>query len=141
MKLFLEPNAAATVFMKALRSSIVHYRSPDTVSVYATEVIDNNDPRANILQMKQAKRAEVDELLRRGTFKVVPRSELTNSANVLTARFVLAIKSNTDGNIKYKARYVMWSKRHDEELPRSCSSKVKSIFGKSTFSTGFNVWI
>ena len=42
------------------------------------------------------------------------KEELPNGANALTARFVLAIKSNTDGQVKYKARYVIGG--HRDEL-------------------------
>ena len=47
----------------------------------------------------------------RGTFKVILREELPDGANALTARFVLAIKSNADGQVKYKARYVIGGHR------------------------------
>ena len=36
---------------------------------------------------------------------MILKEELPDGANALTARFVLAIKSNVDGEIKYKARY------------------------------------
>ena len=48
---------------------------------------------------------EVRDLLQRGAFRVMLKEELPGGSNALTARFVLAIKSNADGAIKYKARY------------------------------------
>ena len=68
-----------------------------------TEVIDKNDPRADTTEMHAAMMSEVRDLLKRGTFKVILREDLPDGANALTARFVLAIKSDADGNIKYKA--------------------------------------
>ncbi len=57
--------------------------------------------------MRSAIRNEIRQLLSRGTFKVFLKEELPDGANVLTARFFLSIKSNTDGEVKYKARYVI----------------------------------
>ena len=57
--------------------------------------------------MKDAISNEVRDLRKRGTFKVILREEHPDGANALTARLVLAIKSNTDGKIKCKARYVI----------------------------------
>ena len=57
--------------------------------------------------MKDAIPNEARDLLRRETFNVILKEELPDGANALTARFVLVIKSNSDGLIKYKARYVI----------------------------------
>ena len=72
-----------------------------------TEVFQENDERAHSSEMKAAIKSEVTDLLRRGTFKVMPRKEIPDGANALTARFFLAIKSTSYGDIKYKARYVV----------------------------------
>ncbi len=50
---------------------------------------------------------EVRDLLRRGTFEVTLKEELPDGANECSARFVPAIKSNADQDVKYKARYVI----------------------------------
>ena len=46
-----------------------------------------------------------------GSFKAVLIEENPDSANALTARFVLAIKSNTDRKIEHKARYFIGTLR------------------------------
>lgn len=61
--------------------------------------------------MKDAVSNEVGDLDRRGTFKVIPKEEFLDGANALTAQFVLAIKSNADGQVKYKARYIIGGHR------------------------------
>ncbi len=61
------------------------------ISTYATEVIEQGEPRASSPRMKEAIMSEVQDLIRWGTFKVVDRSELPQNTNALTARFVLAI--------------------------------------------------
>ena len=67
--------------------------------------------------MRLAINSEVQDLLRREIFKVILKEELPDSANVLTARFVPAIESNADGEVKYKARYVIGGHR---DSAKSC---------------------
>ena len=55
---------------------------------------------------------EVCDLLKRRTFKVMLKEKLPDGANALTARFVLAVKSNPDGDVKFKARYVIGGHRN-----------------------------
>ena len=57
--------------------------------------------------MKEAINAEVRGLPRRETFKVILCEEMPDGATVLTARYVLTIKSKIDGKIKFKARHVI----------------------------------
>ena len=80
---------------------------PDFISMQIKEVVDKNDPRAYSLEMKAAINSEVQDLLQRGTFKVILRTELSDGANASTVRFILTIKSNPDEEIEYKSRYVI----------------------------------
>ena len=61
--------------------------------------------------MKEAIADEIRDLVRRGTFKVVMRAEIPQNANVLTARFVLAIKHKITREVRFKARYVVGGNR------------------------------
>ena len=70
--------------------------------MHISEVIHKNDPRAYPPEMNSAINSEVQELLRRGTFKLILRIELSDGANALTARFILAIKSNADIEINIR---------------------------------------
>ena len=54
---------------------------------------------------------EIRGLFDRGTFKVILREEVPTDANVLPGRFILAIKSTEDGEINYKARFVIGGHR------------------------------
>ena len=63
---------------------------------HLTEIIKPNDPRANCPKMIEAKYAEIRDLVNRGTFRAVLRTELPDGANLITARYVLAIKSDED---------------------------------------------
>lgn len=57
--------------------------------------------------MTEEKRIEINFLLERGAFSVILREDVLPDGNVLRGRFVLAIKSNSDENIKLKSRYVI----------------------------------
>ena len=56
--------------------------------------------------MIEVKHAEILNLFYRGTFRVVLRTELPDGANLITTRYVLAIKSDEDKEERYKARHV-----------------------------------
>lgn len=79
-----------------------------------TEVLDTQDERVLSKKAKEAKQKETNGLLDRGVFMVILREEFLPNGNVLPGRFVLAIKSNIDGSIKYKARYVI--RGHKERM-------------------------
>ena len=108
VKPFFSPEIASTQFMKTVHTVLNKYSSNPTVhTIYMTEVIDASVPRAKTPEMKEAIMKEVLYLLKHRTFKFLLKEELPDGANALTPRFVVAIKSNADGKIKYKARYVV----------------------------------
>lgn len=79
--------------------------------VLPTEVLDPEDERARSIQMTRAKQKEVRDLLKRGTFKIILKEAVSSNANVFSGRLLLAIRSDLDGRIKHKARYVMGGQR------------------------------
>ncbi len=89
--------------------------------MHVTEVLEKDGPRSGSPEMRAAIQSEVQDLLKR------IRSELPNGANTLIARFDLAIKSNADGKVKYKARYVMGG--HSDKL------KQFIVHGSQTLQT------
>ena len=112
VKPFLKQTEASTDFIETLYSLIRQFALPNTdLSVNMTEVVQKNDKRAYSWEMKEAIKSEAQDLIRRGSFRVIPRKEIPDGANALTARFVLAIKSTADGDIKYKARNVVGGHR------------------------------
>ena len=76
-----------------------------------TEIIHSGDPRSKDPRMAAAIKAEIRELLAQKTFKIILYQEVPYDANLLTARYVLAIKSKEHGQIKFKARYVIGGPR------------------------------
>ena len=123
VKPFISPQNSAISFIDTIHKTLHSYASaPSDTSlkrftgirssdILATEIIEPGDPRASSSEMRKAILSEVRDLLKRETFKVVLKEELPDGANTLTARFVLGIKSNADGQIKYKARYVIGGHR------------------------------
>ena len=59
-----------------------------------------------IAQDGRSKYAEIRDLDNRGTFRAVLKAELPDSVNVITARYVFAIKTDEDKEEWYKARYL-----------------------------------
>ena len=70
-----------------------------------TEVISLRDHRRGLFD--DAKRKEIDSLLKRSTFNLVLRSELERNPNIVPSRFVLAIKHNDSSEEVLKASFVL----------------------------------
>ena len=56
--------------------------------------------------MVESKYAETQDLINRGTFRAFFRLELPDYANLIKAKYVLAINSDEDKEEIYKTRYV-----------------------------------
>ena len=82
-----------------------HAGDEDADDVFITEIITKKDPRATSKEMTEAKKTEIRNLLKRGTFKVTLKEDVLPVGNVLPGRFLLAPKSTEDGEIKHKTRY------------------------------------
>ena len=112
------PQAHQRAAQPILRPLSIYHRTPKTflssknplyenIRTHLTELIQVADPRAKDSRMKEAIAVEIRDLVRRGTFKVVMREEIPPNANVLTARFVLAIKHKISCEVRFKAIYVI----------------------------------
>jgi Reverse transcriptase (RNA-dependent DNA polymerase) len=100
----VEPDPSS-ILLGSLQHSIAGFGSNGTAT-YVTEVVTAKDPRSESPRMVAAKKKEVLALIKRGAFRVVMRDELEAGANILTGRFVLAVKdADTDREV-WKARYV-----------------------------------
>ena len=129
-----QDNQVEALERRAKTKSIATSSTPNNTAsaIQVTEIIDKDDPRASSIEMKNAIKEEVGDLLRRGTFKVILKEELPDGANALTARFVLAIKSNADRQVKYKDRYIIGGHRdnlkhymvHGAQTLRASSSRL-----------------
>ena len=82
-------------------SPIIHFqtrifRSPLALntpfSSFITEEIKPNDPRAR--QFSKGKRKEIEGLIKRESWKIVTKDEVSRNANLMRGRFVLTIKDS-----------------------------------------------
>ena len=113
--------------------------------MFLTEILDRTDPRANSAKMTEAKKKEIKNLLDRGTFKVILKEDIPHDGNILPGRFVLTLKSNDGGDVKFKARYVIGGHRDKSKdfMVHSTTTlqpqSIRLLLGlAATF--GFKVW-
>lgn len=131
--------------MSDLRNSLRYLESPQSNDVYLTAIIPNRDERAFSMDMTEAKRQEINNLLQRGTFKVLLLEEIPKDAIVLPGRFVLAFKSTEGGKIKHKARYVIGGHRHRLQHRMGHSnftlqpSSIRLLLALAAIN-GFDIW-
>ena len=111
VKRYHYPEAINHSFFGDMREGLPDFRSPSDVDVHLTEILTPAEARTNSRKMSEAKREEISNLLKRGTFRVVLHEDIPKDANVLPGRFVLSIKSTIDGQTKFKARYVIGGHR------------------------------
>lgn len=123
-------------------TSLLHPNNTSARTFY-TEIITPHDPRSGLFD--EAKRNELEALIKRGTFKMVLRSELENNPNIVPSRFVLAIKHKETGEEIYKARFVLGGHRDREKhsvVHNATTLKQSSIRLLLALATifGFNLW-
>jgi len=117
---------------------------------FITEVLKPGDSRATSEPMELGKQAEADCLKRRIFWEKVHKDDVPGNANILGARFVLAIKQPNTPTEVAKARYVSQG-CGDREKPfivhtlsmlRQSSTKVivstRAVFGWRLFSHNVN---
>ena len=86
-----------------------------TAHEHLTEILEADDPRANSKMFNIAKDVEVKGLLKRKTWRVIPKTQLPTGANVLSGRFVLTLKNVGSDTQRAKARFVAQGHRDKEK--------------------------
>ena len=109
------PESTDFSFLNDINDRLWYFKTA-SIDFRATEVINQSDPRASDSRMNEAIKEEMKSLFERGTFKDILREEVPKDPYVLTVRFLLAIKSTEDVEIKYKVRFVMGGHR-DKKTP------------------------
>lgn len=71
------------------------------IDIHMTEVLNRNDPRRHSMEMNDAKRKEIRNLLERRTFKIILKEEIAPNDIILLCRFVLTIKLTADEMVKF----------------------------------------
>ena len=102
VKPYLRAEVSSHQIMNVLSNRLQRFHSltTDEVNTLHTTVLKMTDPRCNTPEMQAAKKAEIEGLLRRGTFRVISVEAIPPGANVLLGRFVLAIKSDPNATPK-----------------------------------------
>jgi hypothetical protein len=87
-------NDEAEVLYQMLRPfrSTEGMESAPSLSIHVTEVVHPGDPREK--DFWTAKRKEIDDLIKRGTWKVILKDEMPKNANLMGGRFLLTIKNS-----------------------------------------------
>ena len=142
----LETLFAATKQFRSTKSS----RIPHQPVVLITEVLHPRDPRNHTSEALKSKRKEIESLVQRGTWKVVIKEEVPSDANVISGRFVMAIKDVETDRPYFKARFVAQGHKdrdkpsllHNTTTVRQSSIRVllalAAIFGFRLWSIDVN---
>jgi len=134
-----------------LRARMTHFiseqrkESRETFNINITELLEPSDPRTNCDDAKAAKEKELQDLLRRGTWKVIAHDELPKNANIVTGGFVVTIKDTETNNPRFKARFVIHGNRDkDKNALVHTSSTVKHSSTRLLIALaacfGFRLW-
>lgn len=147
---YLTPELTSYTLLEDINDRISYFREPihETdvgTNSYPTEVVLKSDPRSKNRELSEIIKEEVRGLSDRGTFKVTLHEEVPTDSNVLPGRFVLAIKSTEDGEVKYKARFVTDGHRDKQKhlmVHNSANLQPQSIrvFLALARASDFQVW-
>lgn len=116
-----------------------------TFNVHITEILEPSDPRANSEEAKKAKKRELEELIRRGTWKIVAHDELPKGANIMSGGFVVTIKDIETDKPRFKARFVIHGNQDKEKNQLvHTSSTIKHASTRLLIALaacfGFRIW-
>jgi hypothetical protein len=150
IKPFVNFKAPEDIFVsvnKVLNSFRLNQGDSDNsvIDIIVTKMIERGDPLENSLAMQRAKEKELLGLLDRGTFTLVLCSVVPKGSNLLSARFVLAIKDPGTHQEVYKALLVARGFQdklksyivHEINTVRSSSFRILMAVASLC---GFTVW-
>lgn len=131
--------------MGQFKSQPAHENSKPTFNVHITEILHPSDPRANSMEAKEAKQKELDDLIKRGTWKIVAHDEIPDNPNIMTGGFVITIKDTETDTPRFKARFVIHGNRDkDKGSLVHTSTTVKHSSTRLLIALaacfGFRVW-
>lgn len=70
------------------------------MKIYLEEIIEPWKPSERSKNMTDAKKKEIKNLLKRGSFKEIPKEEISPDGKKLSGRFLILLRSTFDGEIK-----------------------------------------
>lgn len=121
-----------------------HHNGP-TFNIHITEILTPSDPRSQSAETKMAKRKELEDLIRRVTWKIVAHDEVPADANIMTGGFVITIKDTETNQPRVKARFVIHGNRdRDKNYLVHTSTTVKHASTRLLIALaacfGFRIW-
>ncbi len=117
----------------------------DPYQVHITEIIHPADPRCRNAAAKEAKKLEIDNLIKRGTWKITLKQDVPDGSNIIGGMFVITIKDVETEKPIYKARYVMHGHKDREkdllvhDSTTVCQSSIRMLVSIATMF-GFRLW-
>lgn len=64
---------------------------------FLTEVLPPKGPRSHSPEIIQARKYEIESLIKRGTLNIIPKEVVPPNEKILPGRFVVALKPTIDG--------------------------------------------
>ena len=111
VKRYVEPEKLCHSFFENIHHSFYGFCSLKEYGIVLDEIPDPNNETLSLPELDAAKVKEIASLLAGGTLKVILCEDIPLDDNVLTGRFVLAIKTTSDGKVVFKARCIIGGHR------------------------------
>jgi len=129
----------------SLKSSIKTKDTDSTAKVMITEILHRSDPRTQTPEAAIARRKEIENLVRRGTWELVLEEQVPPDANVISGSFVITIKNVETTEPMFKARFVAHGNRDSEKyqlvhnITTTRPSSVRLLVAIASIM-GFDIW-
>ena len=72
-----------------------------------TETIKANEPWVKGPKIIETEYTEIQDLVNKGTYRIVLRTELPDDASLITARYIISIKSGEEKEERYNVKYII----------------------------------
>ncbi len=114
-------------------------------SVLITDVLHHYDPRMRSEQSDRARRQEIENLVRRGTWELVLEEDVPPGSKIISGSFVIAVKDVETDKPIFKARSIAHGHRdagkhnlvHDSTNVRQ--SSIRMLIAPAAIM-GFDIW-
>lgn len=132
------------MLVQFISTSNVKQGTPE-FNIHITEILEPSEPRINSEDAKIAKQKELEDLIRRETWKIVARDEVPEGSSIMTGGFVITIKDTETCKPRFKARFVIHGNMDTEKnLLVHTSTTVKHTSTRLLVALaacfGFRIW-
>lgn len=130
----LLPSFTASQLDEIFGPNDTSFSLPDTISAdeFVVKIVRPDDPRSQMEDFSEARKAEAAGLIARKIWKVISRSEINKDGMVIDRRFVLTLKNVDTPDEKAKEKYIVQGCSdgdkpyvvHDTSTPRASSIRL-----------------